>query len=490
MTAIDRRRFLAHASATLATGILLPSSKLRAARSHGELFDVLRFGASGDGRTTDTGAIQRAIDACALQGGGVVTLRSGRTFVSGTIVLKPHVELHIENGSTLKASGDRDDFRALGSLIFAKDAENIAISGNGKIDGNFHAFLKDRVEGGYKVVQPFLGPYDPLYGPDHRDPPDGRPRMVLLIACKGSQLRDFTIVDSPTWTIHPIGCENLDISNVTIRNDLSVPNCDGIDIDHCRNVRIASCDIQAGDDCLVLKTSRNFSQFGPCENIAVSNCILTSTSAGIKVEPEGEDAIRMAVFSGCTISNSGRGVAVLNRDGALIEHLIFSDMTISTELKAAMWWGAAEPVQITNLPRSRETKGGTVRDLQFNNLTCQGESGIYIRGWEGWPTERIGFTNVNLTVQKTSKTIGGYYDLRPGDVAGGIDRHLIAGIYCKQVQDLTLQNVTIDWEKPMPAYYGSALEACDVRNLACDHFRGRSAHPEQYPDRVLENMTA
>ena len=488
MTDLSRRTFLSRASAVAAAS-LLPNSDLLAAHAPREVFDVLRFGARGDGRTNDAKAIQRAIDACAMQGGGIVTLAPGRTFVSGTISLRSHVNLRIEDGATLKASGDRDDFRALGSLIFADHADNVAISGNGKIDGNFHAFLKDRVDGGYRVVQPFLGPYDPLYGMERRNPPDGRPRMILLVGCKGARLGNFTIFDSPTWTIHPIGCEDLDISSITIRNSLEVPNCDGMDIDHCRNVRVDNCDIQAGDDCIVLKTSRNFSKYGPCENIAVSNCVLTSSSAAIKIEPEGPDAIRMAVFSGCTISNSNRGIAVFNRDQALIENLIFTDMVITTELKPAMWWGAGEPVQISNLPRSPGMTGGIIRDLQFSNLICRGESGIYIHGWADCLIDRVAFSNVNLALQKTSKITGGFYDLRPGEVAGGIYRHTIAGVYCEQAQNLALQNVSVDWKGPLPAYYGPALEARNIQNLLLSNFRGHGAHPGHDPDRIQKNVT-
>lgn len=487
MTEIPRRLFLANASAATA-GMLLPSRNLFA-RSRDDRFDVLRFGAKGDGRTNDTQAIQRAIDACAQQGGGTVLLAPGKTFVSGTIVLKSYVDLRLEDGSTLRASGDRDDFRALGSLIFAHNADNVAVSGNGTIDGNFHAFLKDRVDGGYKVVQPFLGPYDPLYGLDHRNPPDGRPRMILLVRCKGTRLRDFNIVDSPTWTIHPLGCEDLDISGITIRNSVEVPNCDGLDIDHCRNVRVDNCDIQAGDDCIVLKTSRNFDSFGPCENIAVSNCVLTSSSAGIKIEPEGRDAIRMAAFSGITISKSNRGIAVFNRDHALIENLIFSNMNITTELKPAMWWGAAEPVQISNVPRSPGMTGGIIRNLQFNNFICLGESGLYIHGWKDCPIDEVTFNNVSLTLQKTSKTAGGFYDLRPGDVAGGLYRHAIAGVYCEQAQNLTFTDVSVDWKRPLPAYYGAALEAHHIQNLSLSNFRGHGAHPGHDPDRILDDVT-
>jgi hypothetical protein len=481
---MNRRRFLLNSFAWGGISLSQPG----ASWAEG-VYDVRRYGAKGNGIANDTKPIQHAIDSCARNGGGTVQLPSGGTYLCGTLVLKSHVNLRIEDGAILKASGSRDDFRAMGALIFAHRAEDVSISGRGRIDGNFHAFLQDRVEGGYKVTQPFLGPYDPLYGVEQRNPPDGRPRMILLVECSGARLTDFSIIDSPTWTIHPLGCENLAISGVTIRNSLEVPNCDGIDIDHCRNVRVENCDIQAGDDCIVLKTSRNYSQFGACENISVGNCVLTSTSAGIKVEPEGADAIRNAVFYGCTISNSNRGIAILNRDQAVVEDLIFSDMTITTELKPSMWWGAAEPLTITNLPRSQGATGGIVHAVQFNNIICQGESGVYVRGWNNCPVHDISWNNVAITVRKTSKITGGFYDLRPGDVAGGTYNHTIAGMYCEQAANLALRNVTVEWVRPMPAYYGPALVVRSVEGLSLSHFEGHGAHPGKDPDKVFDNVS-
>ncbi len=85
-------------------------------------------------------------------------LPGGRIYLSGTILLKSNITFELGNGATLKASSNREDFRALGSLLFARDAANISICGTGKIDGNFHAYLTDLQEGGYKVTAPFLGP--------------------------------------------------------------------------------------------------------------------------------------------------------------------------------------------------------------------------------------------------------------------------------------------------------------------------------------------
>ena len=451
-------------------------------------WDVLAFGARGDGSTKDTAAIQQAIDACAKAGGGRVLLPAGHIFLSGSLNLRSHVELYVEAGATLRASPDRDDFRKLGALILADHADNIAISGDGTIDGDFHAFLKDRQEGGYAVPQPFLGPFDPLYDKPGKDHPDGRPRIILLVGCRGARLRDFTIIDSPTWTIHLLGCEDLRISGITILNSFEVPNCDGIDIDHCRSVRISDCTIHAGDDCLVLKASRNFREFGICEDIVITNCTLQSSSAAIKIEAEGPDTIRRATISNCTIDRSNRGIALNNRDGSLIEDMIFSDMTIQTELRPVMWWGSGEPIAITNLARTHGVDPGRVRNLQFHNFTCRGENGILLEGMPGHPLENLSLRDIDLTIEKTSVIPGGYYDLRPGDDGEGVEHRPIAGVRAIETTGLTLNGIHVSWAGPQQTYFGPALELRNARRSHITDFTGGAGTPGQ-TNRIETDVT-
>ncbi len=478
---INRRTFATRGASAFAGALLLHRSAALAQTIAPSLLknvvSPLDFGAKGDGRTKDTAALQRCLDHCA-QTGGTFVLDPHRKFLSGSLTLPAGTTFHLAQGSTLIASPDRADYHDTGALLFAKDGEGIHINGTGLIDGNFRAFFPPKGPDGYPVPQPFLGPYDPLYGANMRNPADGRPRMILLVNCKQVSLQDFTIRDSPTWTIHPVGCEGLHIAGLSILNDLDVPNCDGIDIDHCRQVRIESCNIVAGDDCLILKASRNFGQYGPCEGITITNCTLESSSAGIKIEAEGPYPVRSAVISNCSIVRSNRGISFLNRDGAMVEDMLFTGMTIETKMRPSMWWGSGEPIAISSVPRSQGQPAGRVSNVSFVDMICHGESGVYLRGTPGAELSNISLRNVDLTIEKTTAVAGGFYDMRPGDTFGssGLDRRDIAGVFGSDLDGLDMNGVRVNWQGTVPAYYGAAVELHRCKGLSMIQVTGRAAH--------------
>ncbi|MBE7218925.1 MAG: hypothetical protein INR64_10685 [Caulobacteraceae bacterium] len=401
-------------------------------------------------------------------------------------MLRSHVTLEIAGGATLKCSTNREFYRRYGSLIFAENAEDVGVTGSGTIEGNGTAYFPTLKEGAYEVPHAFLGPWNPLDESPGQFHADGRPRMIILVACRHARLQGFRIHDAPTWTIHPIGCEDLLIQGLAIDNNLLIPNNDGIDVDRCKRVRVSDCAITAGDDCLIVKTSRNFPQFGDCSDVVMSNCTLRSSSAGVKVEPEGPGRLHDCIFRGLTITDSNRGLAIFNRDGAVVERLVFSDLIITTRLHHDMWWGKAEPINVSNLPRRASIGPCVMRDLRFDNIVCQGESGVFIHGWPGSTLERLTFSNLQVRIEKTSAFSGGVYDLRPNEYPGyGVYPHRIAGLYAEEVDGLTLDDVTVTWGPSPPGYFGPAIETHDVRDLVLENVRGAAAHPGQ-PAQVHE----
>ncbi|MCE5273329.1 glycoside hydrolase family 28 protein [bacterium] len=440
------------------------------------VFNVLDSGAKGDGRTNDAPAIQKAIDACFAAGGGEVLLPAGKIFYSGSITLRSNVDFRVERGAVLKASATWEDYDSTGlnledsrgSLIHAENASFFSISGDGTIDGNSPAYMGN-LEQDIFVAH------------------GNRPVMVFLDRCTHFSIRDITLQNAPFWTIHPVGCEDVLIEGIRILNDLRVPNCDGIDPDHCRNVRIANCHIECGDDGIVPKnTGGRFSGYGPCENITVTGCSIISTSCAIKIGTSGAADYRNLVFESCVISGSNRGIGIQVRDEGRVDNVIFANMIVTTRLHSPNWWGKAEPIYVTAVPRHPETKVGQISNVHFSNIICRGENGVFIHGWGDAPIKDLVLDNVQVEIVKSSEWKGGEYDLRPSDEFKETFGSKNAGIYCRFADGVSLRNTRVTWGDNPPDCYGPALEVHDTRELHLDNFSGHSAHPGIEPDQIVD----
>ena len=449
------------------------------------IYNILDFGAAGDGVTDDTKPIQLAIDSCAVAGGGTVLVPAGQTFLTGTVQLASHVHLHLEGGTRLLSAEDPAAFPNgdLRCMIEARDCEQIAVTGFGTIDGRALSFMAEDL--GY-----IYRPKDPKW----------RPRLIGLIGCRHVTFRDITLTNAANWCLHMTGCEDVVVHGIRILNDLKVPNCDGIDPDHCRNVRISDCHIEAGDDCIVIKNTADFAHYGPSENIVVSNCTLVSTSAAIKIGTESVSDFRDMVFRGCVIRGSSRGLAIQLRDQGNVENIVFSDMIIETRLFEEHWWGKAEPIYVTAIPRFGENpppaelpswnpKGalGRVHNVRFCNILCRGENGVFIAGSECSPITDLVLDGVRVEVGKTSKWPGGKHDRRPCDALGaafrdptqdpGLTDYATSGVFLEHASGVILRDVEVAWGANAPDYFGHALEVHHVTCLDRSGFRGQAAHP-------------
>lgn len=395
-------------------------------------YNILEFGAAGDGVTNDTAAIQAAIDTCCSNGGGRVVLPGGKVYRSGALILRSNLELHLEMGAVLKGSDLLADYllsgekglapekRAVPSyenceyagapthyFLYAKDCRNVAVTGFGTIDGNEEIFYGDatrwHIEGSFYPRAPLL----------------------FLENVSHLTLQQVTLTRSAFWTVHLVGCRDVLIDGIRILNNLRMANCDGIDPDHCQNVRISNCHIECADDCIVFKNTASAMSYGPCENITVTNCTLTSTSAAIKFGTESEDTFRNILIENCVISRSNRGISLQLRDKGSIENVVFHNITIGTRLfHPDVFWGAAEPIAITVLKRKAETKTGTVRNIRFDNILCESENGILLYAEDQDAISHVAFQNVSLRLRQASNYEKGGYDLRPTIGMSYTDRSL------------------------------------------------------------------
>lgn len=420
------------------------------------VYDITDYGAKGDGITDDAVAVQQAINACSVQGGGVVLVPAGRVFLAGPVELKSNVDLHLEATAVLKANPDEAVYqqsafgknRGEGMLwLWADGAENITISGRGTIHGNGIRFMGAELDDSYEL-KPLK---DPTFDP--------RPHVLTLTDVKNIVIRDVTITEGAYWTVHLVGCDGAVIDGIQLLNNLKIRNGDGIDLDHSRNVRIANCYITSGDDCICLKNRRETEQYGPCHDIVVTNCVMASRSCAIKIGSENMDSIYNVLFDNCIITRSNRGLGIQNRDEGTVTDVTFSNIQMDCRLWSDVWWGKAEPIYVTSYPRANgnhkdanwrfpkgqvEGRCGEVSRIHFNNIAATSENGCFIGGDTPEKVNHIYINNVSLSMRRMTSYEGGTYDKRPCKGEGFV-KGPVHGLYVEQAANVFVRDFSVDW---------------------------------------------
>jgi hypothetical protein len=450
-------------------------------------YNIINFGAIGDGKSLNTQSIQKAIDSCAANGGGNVVIPAGE-FVSGVFQLKTNVTLYLDNGAVLKASPNLDDYVLNGvrvGLIFTKNCENVMIKGDGIIDLNgdkFNymdkrkTFKPDEYKKYTRQGMSYAGESNEVSdGP--AEPHEQRPYQLIIFSnCKNVRVTDVTIKNAPFWTLHLADCDRVVINNVRILNDVLVANSDGIDCTSCSNVIISNCEIIGGDDAIVLNSySVHFELPGfqnlkrPSENIIVSNCILMSRSSGIRIGGIDHNYMKNYSFSNIIIYSSNRGIGLFTGIEGGIENCSFSDITIETRLHTGDWWGKAEPIHISAYPTSASNNVGKIKNIRFRNIKAISENGIIIYGFEKGIISDIMFDGLDLFIKNgpLQKTYGGNFDLRPvRDASMSLFNHDIPGIFIKNANGINIINSRITFENNMEDFFRYGIWAEDFQNLS------------------------
>jgi hypothetical protein len=454
-------------------------------------FNIIDYGAVE--KENSTQAIQKAVDQCHTDGGGVVIIPAGK-FITGTITLKSYVNLHLQQGAELIGSHNLEDyttsFRKHG-MILCEDANQVSITGEGIINARGTTFYDPTKNHVYEEFDRMLTRQKENYMPEGQFYSDGpikrRPKPGMTITfyhCSQVSLKDFTLKDTPSWAIRLAYCDDVNVDGLTIANNLMVPNSDGIHCTASRNVRISNCDIRAGDDAIIITgfsldeenpnvstTEQEAHTYGNksiyAENFTVTNCHLQSRSSGIRVG-YGQHPIRRCIFSNIQIYGSNRGIGVFAHDVSDIEELIFSDIIIETRLHNGQWWGNGEPIHISAVCRFEGHSAGKVKNVQFNNIIATGEHGLIFYGMEDSQLENIKLNNVRLRIKNGAETLtyGGNFDLRPtAAIEKQLFEHDIPGLYAQYVKGLVIEDFSLDWDDNLPSFFTNAIECVNVIDL-------------------------
>jgi hypothetical protein len=313
--------------------------------------------------------------------------------------------------------------------------------------------------------------------------PDQYGKLVLLLRCTDVRIAGVSFLDSPSWTMHPVQCERLVIDGVYIRTSLRDGVwADGIDPDGCKDVRIANCTIETGDDALVFYSMDWFGPARPCEDITVTNCRLSSASSAIKFCDGNIAGIRNVTIDNCVITRSNRGIAFMTFDGGAVENVILSNLTIETVRYEWFWWGDGEPFHFNirtrsevhaNWPPEKDRPAGAIRNVKIQNVVARGFGSSVCNGHPDSWLDTIAFENVRLTVAH--------------DTEAAYDK-AVHGLVFKQARNLRLRDVEIVWEGPPSGKWQSALAFDEVQGLVLDGVAAVQAPVAEAAPAVLLNQ--
>lgn len=415
------------------------------------------FGAVGNGETLCTEAFAKAIDALAEKGGGHLTVPAGVWF-TGPIVLKSNIDLHLQKGAIILFSPDVNlyplvetvfeglDTRRCQSPISGRNLENVAITGQGAIDGNGHYWRplkREKVTAGeWKRTIARGGVYKrPTYWFPYPQTLKGdsisdmnvprnlkteeewqsvrhflRPVMVSLIECKNVWLQGVIFQNSPAWNLHPLMCENVLIEEVQVRNPSYAQNGDGLDLESCKNALIVNSTFDVGDDGICLKSGKDEDgrrRARVCENVVVDGCTVYKGHGGFVVGSEMSGGVRNVSVSNCQFLGTDVGLRFKSKRGrgGLVENIWIrniSMMDIPTEpITFNLYYGGKSAVEVLESgevvpakvePMPVDETTPCFRNIHVENLVCAGaRRALYFNGIPEMPIDGIVLKNVDIT---------------------------------------------------------------------------------------------
>lgn len=422
-------------------------------------FRITDFGAVSDGHTKNTEAFAKAIQACADAGGGRVVVPAG-FWLTGPIIFKSNINLHLEEGAIILFSPEFEDYPLIKttweglpqvrctSPLYAENVKNIAITGSGIIDGSGQAWRPVKkyklteiqwkkllasggvVEKNGEIWWPSEGAMNGItIVQELNKRPDAkieeyaaakqflRPVLLGLRNCRNVLLDGPTFQNSPGWNLHPMLCENVIIRNVSVRNPWHSQNGDGLDIESCRNVLVEKCKIDVGDDGICMKSGKD--EYGrkrgkATENVAIRDCVVYYGHGGFVVGSEMSGDVRNIYVKNCSFIGTDVGIRfkTTRGRGGIVENIYIQDIRMKDIPEDAilftMYYGDRVSIPMDdetdsdygkNIPPvSEETP--RFQNIYMKNIICDGaRRAAYMQGLPEMPIRNINLENTVISAQ-------------------------------------------------------------------------------------------
>ena len=407
-------------------------------------FVVTEYGAKGNGQSDNTEAFRKAIEACSQAGGGRVVVPEG-DFRSGPVYLESNVNFHVSKGAKILFSTRPEDYLPLvftrwegvelmnySPLIYSFEEENIALSGEGILDGQANETnwwpWKGKEEYGWKKGTPNQNDKDKraaLFDMAERGVPVEerkfgtgfylRPQFVQPYRCKNVLIEGVTIVNSPMWILNPVLCNNVTIQGVTVESQ--GPNSDGCDPESCKDVLIKNCYFNTGDDCIAIKSGRNADGRRinvPSENIVIQDCKMENGHGGVVIGSEISGGARNIFAENCQMNSPlldrALRIKTSSMRGGIVENVYLRNIEVGQ---------VAEQVIRVNM--FYEDSGAylpTVRNIEVRNMRVKngGKVGVLLEGYEQSPVTNVRLIDVKIENVKEPLIFSNVKDVEFEDV--------------------------------------------------------------------------
>lgn len=392
---------------------------------------------------SQTQRLQAEIDALGTQGGGTLVVGAGLWCVT-TLFLRSGVRLRLSRGAVLQAETDLSLYPALKSivsnkdqsnyhLIYAEGCEDIALEGEGTIDGQDTAFW---TAAQCEAERPY-GIFD-FYVTGERISP-----LIQIIHCRRVRVENVTIQRSPAWTLHAFDCDEVHIRGVRIRNHLKGPNADGITINGCRNVWVRDCDVVTGDDAIGIKAT-NVGY--PCRGVVVSDCIVETNCGAFILGAETAGGIFDVSFNNCIARASLRLIAIEMWDCGHVENVIFNGIVGKTFPQEGVACERLIYIDIQQWLR-HTPQLGRIRNIFCTSVIGTTRGRIVLTAQDGAVLENIVLRDVHMDVPEIEDPESAVPAARSmqNSNSNPLTRAARAAVVADNVSGLVLANVTVKW---------------------------------------------